>query len=232
MEERNYTVYCHTNQVNGKKYVGITGGSPTKRWNKGSGYHEGSCFRNAIDKYGWDAFTHDILETNLTKEIAELREQHYIATLDTISPNGYNLSSGGNIGTSLSVEARKKISDKAKTRVVSEETRQKLREKMRGRVISEHTKYLMSKAAKGRKVSDSTREKLRQANLGKKASEEARRKMSEAGYKHPVICIELNKEFKSVRDAAKYIGRHECGIHNACSGAQKRCGGYHWRYKE
>ena len=47
-----YTVYCHTNKINGKKYVGITKRLVEKRWLNGRGYNGNSIFRKAINKYG------------------------------------------------------------------------------------------------------------------------------------------------------------------------------------
>ena len=49
-----YTVYCHINKTNGKKYVGITKRPVEKRWLNGRGYNGNSIFRKAINKYGWD----------------------------------------------------------------------------------------------------------------------------------------------------------------------------------
>ena len=47
-----YIVYMHT-CPNGKKYIGITGQSAERRWQKGKGYAYGSndYFYNAIKKY-------------------------------------------------------------------------------------------------------------------------------------------------------------------------------------
>ena len=65
----NYSVYIHTNKTNGKKYVGITKQKPERRWQKGFGY-VGSVFGVAINKYGWDGFTHDIVACELSKNEA------------------------------------------------------------------------------------------------------------------------------------------------------------------
>ena len=65
--ERIYTVYRHTNKMNGKRYIGITKQKPERRWQNGYGY-VGTYFGNAISKYGWDAFEHEILFEGFTKE--------------------------------------------------------------------------------------------------------------------------------------------------------------------
>lgn len=45
-----------------------------------------------------------------------------------------------------------------------------------------------------------------------------------------VACIELNKTFDSVKEAANYVGKSPCSITSACKGYVKTCGGYHWKY--
>ena len=59
-----YTVYMHEHRENNKRYIGITCQNPQKRWGNGKNYKPSSYFRNAIDKYGWDMFRHEILYTN------------------------------------------------------------------------------------------------------------------------------------------------------------------------
>ena len=75
MEERKYTVYIHTCNKNGKKYVGVTSQSVNRRWGKnGAGYKLCTYFGSAINKYGWDNFNHEIVLCNLTKGEAEMFE--------------------------------------------------------------------------------------------------------------------------------------------------------------
>lgn len=45
-----YTVYCHTNKVNGKKYFGITRQRCKTRWQGGNGYSSNPYFSAAIKK--------------------------------------------------------------------------------------------------------------------------------------------------------------------------------------
>lgn len=49
-----------------------------------------------------------------------------------------------------------------------------------------------------------------------------------------VICIELNKEFKSATEAAKFIKRDKSSICDCCNEKRQRktTGGYHWKWKE
>ena len=90
-----FCLYCHTNNINNKKYIGITCQKPQNRWGKnGKNYSKQEKFYNAIIKYGWDNFSHEILLNNLTREEAINYEQEYIKFFNTIK-NGYNTDLGG-----------------------------------------------------------------------------------------------------------------------------------------
>lgn len=114
-EERKYRVYCHTNKVNGKKYVGITCQRLKARWGKdGKGYRHCSYFYNAIKKYGWDNFKHEILFEGLNKEEAESKEIELIAEWNLNNEEfGYNIAKGGFIPIH-SQETRERISKNRK----------------------------------------------------------------------------------------------------------------------
>ena len=92
---KTYILYRHTNKKNGKAYFGITRQKPERRWQNGHGY-DGTYFGNAIKKYGWDGFTHEVIAVGLTKEEACDLEQKYIAEYKTDNrDSGYNISKGG-----------------------------------------------------------------------------------------------------------------------------------------
>lgn len=109
MEERNYCVYCHTNKINNKKYIGITN-NVKRRWRAGGieykpdkDKNQNVAFWNAIQKYGWDNFTHIILKDNLTQDEAKELEKYYIEKYQTFigffenkkDRLGYNSTLGG-----------------------------------------------------------------------------------------------------------------------------------------
>lgn len=92
-----YTVYKHTNKINGKVYIGITSQSVERRWQKGAGY-TGQVFGNAIKKYGWDGFTHEIIATGLSKQEACDIEKKLISKYKSNNHiNGYNVAEGGQV---------------------------------------------------------------------------------------------------------------------------------------
>lgn len=92
-----YCVYCHTNKINGKKYIGQTKLDLDKRCGSGGQKYKGSRhFWFAIQKYGWDNFDHEIIASNLTLDEANNFEILLIDKLNTRNPDyGYNIASGG-----------------------------------------------------------------------------------------------------------------------------------------
>lgn len=96
--EENYCVYMHTLKIDERKYIGITkyGNNPNRRWANGAGYYHSGHFYNAIKKYKWDGFKHEILFENLSKNQACLKEQALIKLFQTQDPKyGFNITEGG-----------------------------------------------------------------------------------------------------------------------------------------
>ena len=89
---KNYCVYEHI-FPNGKKYIGISC-DVEKRWRNGKGYETQPKIARAINKYGWENVTHNIIIDGISKEQAETLERYLIAELKTID-HGYNTSTGG-----------------------------------------------------------------------------------------------------------------------------------------
>lgn len=103
----------HINKINNKKYVGITGNDPVKRWQNGKGYYKNRYFNFAIKKYGWDNFEHKILYENLTKEEAESKEIELIANYNLMdSQYGYNIQAGGNLRDGIKIYQYDRFSGK------------------------------------------------------------------------------------------------------------------------
>lgn len=107
-----YSVYVHTNKINGKKYVGVTTGVPEYRWNNGNGYNKQLHFFSSIKKYGWDNFDHIVFEVETKEEMLYL-EKYLIGFYNTMdSSRGYNKSRGGESGNN---QMKNSYSDEYKT---------------------------------------------------------------------------------------------------------------------
>lgn len=98
MAPRVFTLYCHTNRVNGKRYVGQTVDSMELRWKRhiqdASKRKGPPVFAAAIRKYGEDAFEHQVLEVVATRTEANEAEVKWIKQLNCRVPHGYNLAGG------------------------------------------------------------------------------------------------------------------------------------------
>ena len=98
-----WKIYKHT-APNGKVYLGQTKQTIEARWENGNGYSSygqiESVFYRAIKKYGWENFTHEILEENiLSQDDANQKEiywiEYYRSYVGFSDCNGYNMTKGG-----------------------------------------------------------------------------------------------------------------------------------------
>ena len=250
-DERTYTVYRHTlpREISGKDndmyYIGITGQNPPKkRWQNGNPYRGNSYFYNAIRKYGFDSFRHEILFSDLTKEEAEQKEIELIAQYQSNNRIfGYNIANGGNCSGTMAQESKDKISKANMGNQYSlghkhtEESRRKISEALKGNThtkglkMSEHVKRILSESHK----TEEFRRKLSEANIGKKHSEETKRKLSEShkgfGAKK-VVCIETGIIYDSIKDASEQLNLKGYHIGSCCTGDRQTCGGFHWCYEK
>lgn len=90
-------IYKITNKINGKEYVGQTTRSLKERWweHLKPSRSKKSALTLAIQKYGKENFI--IEEIDGANSLSELNylEKHYIYMYKSLTPNGYNLLSGG-----------------------------------------------------------------------------------------------------------------------------------------
>lgn len=224
-----YCVYKHT-APNGKCYIGITCQGMERRARKGEGYKECTAFYNAIKKYGWDSFSHEILEDGLIFEDACRLEVYYIQKYNSLTSGyGYNLENGGRVNSK-----------------VGEETKRRISKTLTGRKcgpMSEAQRRAISERRKGTKMPPRSPEackRLSEALKGRKFSAEHCRKISEskkgtyAGANNPratrVRCVETGKEFQTIKEAGEFTGGSPKNIISACRGRLKTSGGYHWEY--
>ncbi len=148
----NMLIYKIQNKINGLCYIGQTIGPLKKRI---AGHLSwGGCVRiyRSIKKYGIENFDISIIDETATtrEELSEL-EKKYILEYNSLSPNGYNLTSGGNNRFIVSEESRKKISLSQKGIPETEKTKKILSDAHKGKIFSKERCQRMSEARKGRR---------------------------------------------------------------------------------
>lgn len=204
-------VYLITNSINGRRYCGQTTDTLKSRWYQHC-KSTSSCvyLSKAIKKYGKENFKIEVvIRCNNQKEL-DSRESFCIKIYNTLSPSGYNLTTGGEHpcqlletrnkrsaklkGKKLTSEHAKKISlssiGKKGTftgRTHTDETKKKISEAqldaknhMFGKIQSQESNDKRSAKLKGRKKSKETIKKIADANRGRKNTAETIKKMSDA----------------------------------------------------
>jgi len=154
-------IYCITNKVNGKRYIGQTTMPLYKRWHAHKKAN-GRCISiaAAIKKYGVDAFEIIEIDRAFSREELDEKEVAHIAAANTLDPQfGYNLRPGGMSAT------------------FSEETRALMSARKKGGTLTEEHKAKIALAGKGRRHSEASIQKQSLAKLGKPKSPEHRANM-------------------------------------------------------
>lgn len=206
--EKPGVVYTALNRVNGKRYIGVTAYPLSRRrsehvrlalQNKGSS----TIFYAAIRKYGPDAFEWSLLKSCSTYDEA-LREE--IRLIAEMAP-AYNIVGGGQgmLGWQPSEEARRRISEGLRGRVLSAETRAKIAEKVTGFRHTAAARSKISAARIGYVTPAETRRKQSQAAKTSAAAAFARAAV-QAAKRRPVRIQPLGLVFESQRLAAQHLG--------------------------
>ena len=217
-----YTIYKHTNKINKKCYIGQTKRTNIKtRWGK-NGYNYKYCkkFYNAIKKYGWDNFEHEVLETNIkTLKDANQREQYWIKYFDSFY-NGYNSTIGGNSNLGLSIPVLQ--IDKNNFNIIN-----------RFESITDASEK--TKICKHHIINCCKRVSSTAGDFHWCYEKDYNNKWKKPNIKNrniSVVCIETGKIYKNAVEASidMNIRRSVSGITVCCKGKQLTCRGYHWCY--
>jgi group I intron endonuclease len=164
-------IYMIKNKLNNKSYIGqclkyLSSGKKygyLNRWKKhvycSKNKPECRLIANAISKYNEENFEVILLD-ECPIELLNDKEIYYIELYNTLSPNGYNLMSGGGNGRKHSEETKKLMSITRTGKKHTEETKRKIAEKNKNQIKSEETRKLLSDIGKFRDMKPENKERL------------------------------------------------------------------------
>jgi group I intron endonuclease len=198
-----FRAYLVTNRRNGKQYIGVigtNGKTVEKRWREHcyeAAYDSHYLLHKAIRKYGATAF--EVGQIASARTLADILavERLLIVQYGTLSPKGYNLTSGGEGVFEPAEETRAKMRAFAIARGISPEMRQRALEANLGSKRTLEQRQRIGDSRRGKKrnplsIAKATATRLAKGpspahrawstvgQRGRKASDETRAKMSTA----------------------------------------------------
>lgn len=226
-------VYCFTNLINGRQYVGASNNIKRRYQEHISPKRKNLLFAiyKAFNKYGIENFKFDVLEIVEDCSIVFEREVFWI---EKLNPR-YNHNKGGlgNVGLSLKDSVKQKLRDlgKMQWQNKTEEQKQVI---IKNNLTGPKDKYIMPEEQKQR---------LRELQIGRKWTEIQREKVISAQKKSMLGNSNGNKKvssmingvvvktYSSLVEAAKEINRHPSTITGVLKGKKKRAGEFEWKYE-
>lgn len=208
-------IYKITNNINNKVYIGQSW-NIENRWKQHKKRSQKSYLSNALKKYGIESFSFEVIitikDTPFTQKYLDKFEEIYIRKYNSLNEEyGYNIREAGSRGK-LSEVSKKKLSLKAKGRVMPEEIKKKISLKNSG---------------------------INNPFYGKEHSIETKNKMSlnhvdVCGSKNPsakkIFCAETNEIFDYASLACEKYKLDLSSVIKCCKNKRKTVGGYHWKY--
>ena len=219
-----FKIYKHS-LPNGKAYIGQTCKPITHRTGRDfSGYKDSAYFYNAVQKYGAENVTTEILYQCETVAEANRLETLCIARYHTLKPNGYNLKTGGSNGLhSDESKAKMRVAKSGENHPQFGKTGEQSHNF--GKTMSDETKANISKAQQGKKLSDNHKANISVAmsgennpqfgkrgennpNFGKTMSDETKEKIRKANT-GKTASAETRKKMSEARKAYLQRKREE-----------------------
>ena len=239
-------IYLIIDTTNGMKYTGKH--HYNKEGELDPNYHGSGVIIKNIYKKRPETLKEEYIKTCYSEEEMCSDEQYYIKFFNTLWPNGYNLTEGGDGGVPCE-ETRRKISIASKGKKISEEQKKKLSEKMKGRTspmkgkpMSDEAKKKIGEANKGKTLSEETRKKLSESHKGKPApnkgkpmSEEQKKKRKNGKKSKKVLQFTLDgvfiREWPSTMECERN-GFYNTNVSACCRGKKPQYKGFVWKYKD
>ena len=244
-------VYITTNHVNGKQYIGQRKYDKQGKWKEYLG--SGIILSRAIEKYGLENFSKEIIEECKTKKILNDREIYWINYYNAVeSDNFYNIASGGDGGNTIAGYTddqrnllSTKLSDMRKGIINIGKNNGNSR-----RVICINTMKVFDTINEASIYYNVDKDAIQQccsdANKRKTASEINGERMIweyydenknyefvpfKRDYKYKqILCLDNNIIYNSVHEASKNTGCSIVGIRHCCTGYLKTTKGMHFSY--
>lgn len=252
------TIYCFTNLINNKKYIGSTIQEPSVRYNQHlyNATHENIHqydypLYQAIRKYGLRNFTFEILyQIDCSEEKIREIEQQYIIKYNTLSPNGYNqtLDTKHPINNEEAYQKMSETKRENSKEVVEVDKNNNILQKWRSIIdCAEDTKLDERKIAavcRGERKTTGNRifywiendeliipEYHRDLYKGEKGTTQ----IQSSSKKVAKINIETNEIIEIYDTIALAARENNCdnsAISKVCRGLRNKCGGFKWQYIE
>lgn len=230
-------IYKIENIITGKLYIGQAVDYEKRKIShinalRGN-YHSNKYLQKSWNKYGENAFEFSLVIECDVEQLNEL-EIEYIRRFDTVIPNGYNMTKGGDgvRGFKWSEESRVAASESRKGKRTGADS------PWFGKTRVPETLEKMRIATSALWQNPEFRQHQVEAHTGKKQSDETKRKRSIAlmgnvnnKRAHRYRCVETGVEYASIGQIDLGIKFQRTAIHRACKRGI-RAYGFHWQFAD
>lgn len=241
-------IYITTNHINGKQYIGQKKYDKQDKWKDYLG--SGIILSKAIEKYGKENFSKEIIEECKSKEKLDEREKYWISYYNAVdSDNFYNIASGGDGGNTIAgyseeqLRQYKEYKSKLHKETVhrgEDATSAKLTEKQVMEIIDrlKNNDFNLDIAndynVSPRTIDDIRKHKTWTHLTNNIIFDDISSRKRPRGTKPVVQYSEDGKyisTYKSARDAQRELGINYKLISSVCNGEKRIAHGYIWRFE-